>query len=112
MKPSNFSPFEEPAFQQEDQALFHSAEHELAAFAGAVAHLFGPSQVRQAAIDWLDELDSIEALPRTGAGCDWRVVTAAAAARLAARLCGDRSMQALYRAVASHRLLGDHLNAA
>jgi hypothetical protein len=58
-----------------------SAERELSAFVTAVRQLFGPEQARQAANNWMEELEqtdwTCEAQP-----IDWRSVTIAAAARL------------------------------
>jgi hypothetical protein len=61
------------------------AERELGAFISAVTNLYGSEQARIAAEDWLDELDSTDTL----ADCttrEWRLITIAAAARLASRL--------------------------
>jgi hypothetical protein len=62
-----------------------SAERELGAFMKAVTDSFGPAEAMLAADDWIQELDSIEALPEVGA-YDWRSLTIAAASRLAARV--------------------------
>jgi hypothetical protein len=67
----------------EDEA--HKAERELAAFLGAVTELFGATQARISAEDWLDESALMDSPPRS-ASRDWRAVTVAASARLATRL--------------------------
>jgi hypothetical protein len=61
------------------------AERELAAFTAAVAELFGAEQARVSAEDWLDELEFIDASPRSTRR-DWRAITIAASVRLANRL--------------------------
>jgi hypothetical protein len=61
------------------------AERELAAFMAAVTDSFGSEQAGLAAEDWLDELETSDALPGVGAG-SWRRITIAAAARLATRV--------------------------
>jgi hypothetical protein len=66
----------------EDQ-LRASAERELGAFLKVVSESFGAAQARRAADAWLDEFERME-LP--GAGGNFRAVTIAAAARLAAWL--------------------------
>ena len=40
--------------------LFISAMKELAAFFTAIDNLFGPEQARRSAINWIEELDSID----------------------------------------------------
>jgi hypothetical protein len=60
------------------------AERELAAFFNAVKKLFGPSQAELAANDWLDELETTDAVP-VGIR-EWRLITINAARRLATRL--------------------------
>jgi hypothetical protein len=94
---------------QED--LFAAAEHELTAFTGAVAHLFGADQARLAANDWLTELESMESLPGNPA-CDWRAISASAAARLAVRLCDDRAPLLLLQRETPDRYLQDFIAAA
>ena len=64
--------------------LIPMAEQELAAFLKAVTELFGPELAELSAEDWLQELTSIDALPASARG--WRLITAAASARLANRL--------------------------
>jgi hypothetical protein len=68
-----------------DAYLMALAERELGAFIGAVTEVFGPEQARIAAEDWVDELESMDALPGP-ATRDWGSVTVAASARLARRL--------------------------
>jgi len=60
------------------------AERELAAFFNAVKKLFGPKQAELAANDWLEELETTDALPV--AVREWRLITISAARRLASRL--------------------------
>jgi hypothetical protein len=57
--------------------LFISAVKELAAFFTAIDNLFGPEQARRSAINWIEELDSIDwqsddSMP------NWRQATVAA----------------------------------
>ena len=63
----------------------HLAERELSAFTTAVAELFGAEQARVSAEDWLDELELMDASPRSTRR-DWRAITIAASVRLANRL--------------------------
>jgi len=63
--------------------LLGMAEHELGAFFGAVAKLFGSEQAELSAEDWLEELLATETLP--AATCDWRLITFRASTRLASR---------------------------
>jgi hypothetical protein len=63
----------------------HIAERELFAFVNAVTELFGPDQARIAAEDWLEESELMDVPPRSTIR-DWRSVTIAASARLAARI--------------------------
>jgi hypothetical protein len=65
--------------------LMSRAERELGAFISAVNELYGPDQSRISAGDWIDELESMHALPGVTSR-EWRLVTIAAAARLASRL--------------------------
>lgn len=65
--------------------LLPEAEHELAAFAGAVKERFGSEQARQSVEDWMEELEMME-WPDGGGPPDWRRITIAAAARLASRV--------------------------
>jgi hypothetical protein len=69
--------------EQDWSAWRRFAERELGALLAAVTELFGADQARQAAEDWLSELESLETLPNNG---DWRPITIAAATRLAQRL--------------------------
>jgi hypothetical protein len=68
-----------------DGDLMVIAERELGAFIRAVTDLFGPEQARLAAEDWVDELESMDALPGPTRR-DWGSVTVAASAHLARRL--------------------------
>jgi len=63
--------------------LLGMADHELGAFFGAVAELFGSEQAELSAEDWLGEVLATETLP--SATCDWRLITFSAATRLASR---------------------------
>jgi len=63
----------------------HLAERELSAFVAAVAELFGAEQARVSAEDWLDELELMDASPRSTRR-DWQAVTIAASVRSANRL--------------------------
>ena len=71
-----------------DQNLMAIAERELGAFISAVTELFGPAQAALAAEDWLDGLESMDALPGPTRR-DWASITVAASARLAQRLNTD-----------------------
>jgi len=64
--------------------LLASAERELSAFVIAVDELFGAEQARQAAENWMEELERTDWLSQAPA-IDWRKVTIAAAARLVDR---------------------------
>ena len=68
-----------------DACLMSMAERELGAFMTAVTELYGPEEGRISAKDWLDELDSMDGMPGSTAR-EWRLITIAAAARLASRL--------------------------
>jgi hypothetical protein len=59
----------------------------ISAFITAVTDLYGSEQARISAEDWLKELNSIDALPKTTT-YEWRLITIAAATRLASRLSG------------------------
>ena len=61
------------------------AERELEAFLGAATRLLGSNQVRYMEDLWLDELATMDYLPRP-ASCEWRLVTVAASVRLAKQL--------------------------
>jgi len=64
--------------------LLGMAEHELAAFFGAVAELFGSEQAELSAEEWLDEFMATKTLP--AATCDWRLITYKASRGLATRI--------------------------
>ena len=66
-------------------SLASMAERELGAFIGAVTELYGPEQAQSSAGDWLDELESMDRRSDFASG-DLRLITIAAAARLASRL--------------------------
>ena len=71
-----------------DADVMAVAERELGTFIGAVTELFGSEQAVLAAEDWVDELESMDALPGPTIR-DWRSVTVAASTRLARRLNTD-----------------------
>jgi hypothetical protein len=70
--------------------LIASAERELSAFITAVDNLFGTEQARQAAEDWMEELEQKD-FPSGAPVIHWRPVTIAAACRLASRVNGHCS---------------------
>ena len=61
------------------------AERELGAFISVVTELYGSEQARISAEDWLEEVNSMDPL-RNFTAREWRMITIAAAARLASRL--------------------------
>ncbi|MGB6686476.1 MAG: hypothetical protein WBE76_01390 [Terracidiphilus sp.] len=74
--------------EEADQArdgLVVTAEREFGAFTRAVTGMFGPEQARLSAEDWLDELASMDCLPRHTSR-EWRLVTVAALARVTIRM--------------------------
>jgi hypothetical protein len=80
-----------------------SAERELGAFLAAVTELFGADQARQAAKDWLDEIDLQETFP---VNLNWRPITVAAAIRLAQRLNGNADVDIKVSPLASSNCSG------
>jgi hypothetical protein len=68
-----------------DEDVFATAERELAAFANAVHELFGSESVGQSIGDWIEELELTDWLPGEVIP-NWRLITIAAAARLATRM--------------------------
>ena len=64
--------------------LLVSAERELSAFVAAVNELFDAELARQAADNWMEELEQTD-WPSDAPVIDWRRVTIAAAARLGGR---------------------------
>jgi len=66
--------------------LFISAMKELAAFFTAIDNLFGPEQARRSAINWIEELDSID-WQNEDSMPNWRQATVAASALLSASHC-------------------------
>ena len=66
--------------------LFTAAEKEMSSFVSAVESMFGTEQARQAANDWITELESYAPDPKNGVN-PWREVSIAAASRLAERVC-------------------------
>jgi hypothetical protein len=82
---------EQPSMPADDRSNNHNpscsdllalAERELSAFISVVTELFGAEQARLSAEDWLDELESMDELPGSTER-EWRLVTIAAAIRLA-----------------------------
>ena len=67
------------------EGLMSMAERELGAFMSAVTDSYGAEQAEAAAADWIDEFELMDGLPGATTG-KWRLVTIAAAARLARRL--------------------------
>jgi hypothetical protein len=59
---------------------------ELAAFFTAIDNLFGPEQARRSAINWIEELDSIDWQSENSMP-NWRQATVAASALLSASHC-------------------------
>ena len=82
---ADFMDFQEQFCISTYAAEMENAEHELFAFIGAVAQLFGPEAANLSAEDWLDESELMDSPPRSTTR-DWRAVTVAASARLANRL--------------------------
>ena len=76
--------------------LLASAERELSAFITAVNELFGAEKARQAAENWIEELERTD-WPSEAPVIDWRRVTIAAAARLARRNKGRLSRKSTQR---------------
>jgi len=64
--------------------LLASAERELSSFVAAVNELFDAELARQAADNWMEELEQTD-WPSDAPAIDWRRVTIAAAARLGGR---------------------------
>jgi hypothetical protein len=64
--------------------LLASAERELSAFIAAVNELFDAELARQAADNWIEELEQTD-WPSNAPVIDWRRVTIAAATRLGGR---------------------------
>ena len=85
-----------------------SAERELGAFLATVTELFGADQARQAAEDWLDELDLQETSP---VNLNWRPITVAAAIRLAQRLKGNADVDMKVSPLASSNCSGTEARA-
>lgn len=65
--------------------LLPIAERELAAFRSAIAELYGSRTARMAAEIWMELLEAMD-WPADGADPDWRPLTIAAAALVAARI--------------------------
>lgn len=66
-------------------SLMSMAERELGSFMSVVTELYGAEQARISAEDWIDEFESMDALPGFTAR-EWRLITIAAATRLVSRL--------------------------
>ncbi len=69
------------------QELACMTQRELGAFMRVVTEMYNSGEAEIAAGDWLDEFESIEELPEP-ASRTLRLVTIAAASRLASRLAG------------------------
>ncbi|MGB8916585.1 MAG: hypothetical protein WCC89_06975 [Candidatus Sulfotelmatobacter sp.] len=65
--------------------LLPSAEKELAAYALAVQEVFGCDESRQSIEDWMQEIEGMD-WPSESAIPDWRLLSIAAAVRLARRV--------------------------
>ena len=65
--------------------LLPCAEKELAAYAQAVQEVFGSEQARQSVQDWVEEIEGTD-WPSGDAIPDWRLLSIAAAVRLARRV--------------------------
>ena len=63
--------------------LLEMAEHELAAFVGAVTKLYGAERAEIATQDWLQELSASQGMPASAK--ELRRITVNASARLASR---------------------------
>jgi cell wall assembly regulator SMI1 len=66
------------------------AEQELGAFFSAVRELFGSTQAKHSAEDWLHELMAMNRLPASTR--EWRLLTVKVSARLANRLNGQKAV--------------------
>jgi hypothetical protein len=69
------------------------AKRELAAFLHVVSELYGPEEAELSAQDWIDELELLHCPPELTPR-DWRLVTVAAASRLAKRVSKPAHEQA------------------
>jgi hypothetical protein len=78
---NNQEPFQSPAYSE----LVRKSERELGAFISAVTELYGAEQARLSAIEWLDQFESINAVPGSTIH-DWRLVNVRAAVCLVNRL--------------------------
>jgi hypothetical protein len=65
-----------------------AAQRELAAFYTAVSGMYGSEEAKQAALDWIEELERADR-PSGGLTPDWRQMTVAAAGGLASRVVGQ-----------------------
>ena len=72
-----------------------TAKCELGAFLHVVSELYGPEEAELSVQDWLDELELLDCMPEPTRG-DWRLISIAAASRLAERV----SKQAHEKAIA------------
>jgi hypothetical protein len=82
------------------------AEREFWAFISAVKELHGPEQAQLSAVDWLDELESMDSKPGSTSR-HWRAVTIAASARLANRLNGRPHDRSFDEGVVSYEGIAD-----
>lgn len=92
--------FSEPIYEQQTQM----AERELSSFIGTVTELFGPEQARASAEDWLEESELTDSPPLSRER-NWRSVTIAASARLAARLQASEHRQTTLSVSPSSKVL-------
>lgn len=67
------------------KCLMSMAERQLESLMSVLTNLYGSEQARISAEDWIDEFESMDAPPESSAR-EWRVITIAAASRLASRL--------------------------
>lgn len=70
------------------ELLFASAEREFSAFVSAVHALFGVDRAHRSALDWIEELSSLE-WPENNAMPNWRKATLDASKRLAKSMSGN-----------------------
>lgn len=74
--------YEQPSVRRHERSI---AERELSAFIHSVTSLLGPEPTKYLTEIWMDEAAALDIMPGP-TSLDWRLVTAAAAARLANRL--------------------------
>lgn len=74
--------YEQPSDRRHERSI---AERELSAFIHSVTNLLGPEPTKYLTEIWMDEVAALDIMPEP-TSLDWRLVTVAAAARLASRL--------------------------